>query len=269
MCARRSSGACSASSSRPGSAAPDAWSDANRIVFAGQWERWAAFRSSGVTDFGDWWLRDNRRWLIEMCERVGVAAPDDLDGTVEVSQRYVVPRVRAGYPETVAAIRALGARVRLETASGQNARGLEEILRGLEVRELFGPRLYGPDLLGVDKIGPQFFDAILRDTGVDANAGLVVDDTSVVLDWAASVGLRTVLMDRAGGSDGRHTAVRSLVQVAALLDDARILAVSGDDLLGLLDGTPFASPPANSGGPGSAPASPRWRSSRRMAGGRC
>ena len=198
-------------------ATPQAWANANHTVFAAQLERWLAFRASGVTDFGDWWQRDNRRWLTEMCELVGVAVPDDIEGTVEASQRYVVPRVRAAYPETVAAIRALGHVVRLETASGQSARGLEEILTGLEVRALFGPRLYGPDILGVDKIGPRFFDAILANAQVDARDGLVVDDSADVLDWAESTGLRTVLVDRAGTGDGRHDAIRSLDELVVRL----------------------------------------------------
>ena len=196
----------------------DTWADANRIVFAAQWERWMAFRASGVRAVGDWWLRDSRRWLTEMCDLVGVAPPAELDEMVEASQRYVVPRVRAAFPETVETIRALARVVRLETASGQSTRMLDETLRGLDVRELFGRRLYGPDLLGEDKTGPHFFAAILADAGVDAADGLVVDDSAEALDWARAAGLRTALMDRTGTGGGRHRAVRSLDDVAGLLE---------------------------------------------------
>jgi FMN phosphatase YigB (HAD superfamily) len=195
----------------------DAWADANVVVFAAQWERWMAFRASGVRDVGDWWLHDNRRWLSEMCDLVGVPVPEDVDGTVEASQRYVVPRVRAAFPETVDTIRALARRARLETASGQGARMLDETLDGLGVRELFGPRLFGPDLLGEDKTGSHFYAAILEDTGVEASEGLVVDDSAEALDWARAAGLRTALMDRSWTGDGRHPSVRSLDEVAGLL----------------------------------------------------
>lgn len=198
---------------------PEAWAAANRIVFARQLDRWNAFLAGvdDTADVPDWWRRDNRRWLTEMCDQVGVAAPLDLDVTVAAVQAYINPRVRAWFDEVPDAIRMLAGRVTLHTASGEHAGMLDGVLRGMGVRELFGTRLYGPDLIGVNKVGVRFYRAVLADSGVDAREALVVDDSPQALDWAGAAGLRTVLMDRAATADGRHPSVQALDQVAGLL----------------------------------------------------
>ena len=198
---------------------PEAWAAANTIVFARQLDRWNVFLAGvdDIADVPDWWRVDNRRWLTEMCDLVGVATPPDVDATVAAVQAFVNPRVRAWFDEVPSAIRVLAGRVTLYTASGEHAAMLDGVLRGMAVRELFGARLYGPDLIGVNKVGARYYDGVLADSGVDARDALVVDDSPQALDWARAAGLRTVLMDRAGTGDGRHPRVQTLDDVVGCL----------------------------------------------------
>lgn len=198
---------------------PEAWEVANTVAWARQRERWTVFMAQGDehTDVTSWWRTDNRRWLTDMCEHVGVAAPVDLDATVVAVQAHINRRVRAWFDEVPDAIRILAGRVALHTASGEHAAMLDGVLRSMGVRDLFGARLYGPDLIGVNKAGPGYYRAVLADSGVDGSDALVIDDSPLALDWARLAGLRTVLMDRTGTGGARHERVERLDQVIRLM----------------------------------------------------
>ncbi len=61
------------------------------------------------------------------------------------------------------------------------------------VRHCF-TRLYGPDLVNALKTGPEFYERIFADAGVEPEKAVVVDDSPQALAWAVQVGAKTVLI---------------------------------------------------------------------------
>jgi FMN phosphatase YigB (HAD superfamily) len=194
-----------------------AWAEANTRVMGAITREWQALQDSEVDVPIDWWARQDARWLREMCERVGVETPADVSGTVTASQRYVMARVRCAFPDAAPALRALkGLGLTLHTASGGLSHDLEPYLRRMGVLELFDT-LYGPDLAGAHKTNRRYYDGIVAHSGVDPGEAIVVDDSAKPLTWAASVGFRTVHLDRAG-TGSQFTRIASLDQLIPLLN---------------------------------------------------
>ncbi|MBI4571206.1 MAG: HAD family hydrolase, partial [Chloroflexi bacterium] len=163
---------------------------------------------------------ERQRWLREMCEHVGIRAPD-RDGCVALAietERYVLPRVRAAYPGAVDAVRELHARgYTLYTASGESSRELHGYLTGMGVRELF-TGLYGPDLVRTVKESPHYYPRVFAHASVRPAEALVVDDAPHMLERAASAGAKTVqVLSTHEVCGGPWASVRSLAELPALL----------------------------------------------------
>lgn len=196
---------------------PEAWGDANRVVFGGIWRDWEALLARGEEAGPDWWPAQDARWLAGMCERVGVEVPADIVGTVRASRQYVMARIDCAYPDAAPAMRAMRDRgVILHLASGGRTDELEPYLRRMGAWELIG-RPYGVDLLGVSKTGPRYYERLAADSGIDPRDAIVVDDSATVLEWAAATGFRAVHMDRAERGS-RFERIRSLDQLLPLLE---------------------------------------------------
>ena len=172
--------------------APEAWGAANRPVFERAWARYMERMKSGSYRGIDAWIRaDRERWLVDMCEIVGVAPPPDPAAFAIETGTWVSERVRADIPGAIDAVRDLAARgLRLHMASGGLSWELAPYLRGMGIRDHF-ERLYGPDLVDTTKSGPPYYEAILADSGTDTRTAVVVDDSADARGWAASVGMRT------------------------------------------------------------------------------
>ena len=195
---------------------PEAWGEANQLVFEGIWRDWEQVLASGEEVGIDWWPSRNPRWLAEMCERVGVPVPADVPGTVKASHAYVMAGIDCAYDDAAPAIRAMHARdVTLHLASGGQSHELEPYLRRMGVWELIG-RPYGADLLGVNKLGRRYYERLAEDSGVDPRTAIVVDDSAKVLEWADAIGFRAVHMDRKG-TGSRFTRITTLDQLLPLL----------------------------------------------------
>jgi HAD superfamily hydrolase (TIGR01509 family) len=198
---------------------PERWSEANRVVIDLWWPRFLAHLATATDGVVPWLRAEDRRWLLEMCARAGVAPPDDseLDDLVQAAHRYVGERCRSAYPDAVPALRSLArAGTMLQTASGEDAAQLDSYLRGMGIRDLFD-RLYGPDLVDRWKNGPAYYAAILADSGIDPAEAVVVDDSPEALGWAAECGFRPIHLDRAGRGS-QHERIRSLAELPGLLD---------------------------------------------------
>jgi len=171
---------------------PDAWARANVGAFERSWARYLERMNDASTYRGiEAWIREDRaRWLVDMCEQVGVAPPPDPAAFAIEAGRWVSERVRSAIPGAVDAVRWLAARgVRLHMASGGLSWELEPYLRGMGIRDHID-RLYGPDLVDVTKNGPRFYDAILADSGTDARSAAVAEDSADARRWAESRGIR-------------------------------------------------------------------------------
>lgn len=205
---------------------PEAWAAANSAVFPGTWQRYLAHVRTATAGVRPFLRAEDRRWLAEMCAAVGVRVdtdePDELDELMEAAHRYITRRVSSAYPEAAQAIRDLArAGIALHTAAGHTALQLDGYLRGMGLRELFD-RLYGVDLVDRFKTGPQYYAAILADSGVDPAEAAVIDDSAEALDWAAACGLRTIRVarvngDSGDGGDGRHETISSLAALPLIL----------------------------------------------------
>jgi FMN phosphatase YigB (HAD superfamily) len=195
---------------------PDAWADANQVVFEGIWRDWQRLQARGEELAPDWWPAQNPRWLVGMCERVGVPVPDDIEGTVKASHRHVMAGIDCAYPDAAPAMRAMHANgITLHLASGGQTYELEAYLRRMGVWELID-RPYGADLLGVNKTGPRYYARIVEDSGVDPRDAIVVDSHAAPLEWADAVGFRTVHVDRLGVGS-RFERITALDQLLPLL----------------------------------------------------
>lgn len=207
-------------------ATPEAWAEANDVVFRQMWSEFedvlnpilAADSDAYVDFFGD----QRARWLRDMCERVGVTAPDEAECRALglETEQFVLPRVRSGYPGAADAIRQLQETgYRLRTASGQTSAELEGYLTGLGVRDRFPERLYGPDLVGAMKGTTAYYERVMADAQLDPAETLVADDQPGALARAAALGLTTVLITREAPPDHKaHFVITLLADLPELLE---------------------------------------------------
>jgi len=195
----------------------DAWAAANTIVIEDIWRDWQRLQERGEPVGPEWWPAQDPRWLAGMCERVGIAVPADVAGTVRASQLHVLGNIRCAYTDAAPAMRAMHAKgIALHLASGGQAWELEAYMRRMGVWELIG-RPYGVDLIGTSKTSRRYYERIVADSGVDPRAAIVVDSHAAPLEWADATGFRTVHLDRLG-TGSRFTRIGSLDQLIPLLD---------------------------------------------------
>ncbi len=203
-----------------------AWSEANRVVFADQWERFKSWSDlhSLDEDYIDFFSsgEESLRWLCEMCEHVGVPAPDDAAELAGATERYVQARVRSGYEDAAPGVRALfQAGYTLATASGEQSHELDLYLVALGIRDCFTGQLYGPDLVRAHKASPAYYERILLDSGLSPASTLVVDDNANAVAWAAQTGMQTVHMCRKSDpAPAADHVVGNLLELVDLLNDA-------------------------------------------------
>lgn len=159
-------------------------------------------------------------WLVGMCRELGLDPPDAAERRLALAREasaYVTRRVRAATPGTVPAIRTLRRRgYALHTASGEFAADLEGYLEAMGARACFGT-LYGCDVIGVAKSGSGYYARLFQHAGVEPARALVVDDNEQMLDWAATLGARTVLCGSAAPTGSRHGHVMTLAALPAWL----------------------------------------------------
>jgi HAD superfamily hydrolase (TIGR01509 family) len=125
---------------------------------------------------------------------------------------------RADLPGSVEAIHLLHRQgYALHTASGSCSLELTGYFEGLGVRLHFG-RLYGADLINTFKEGPQYYERLFADAGVQPEKALVVDDSTDALDWAARLGARTILIGSSPHPEtGTTPRLESLAELPAFL----------------------------------------------------
>ncbi|MDP9320099.1 MAG: hypothetical protein M3P16_03260 [Chloroflexota bacterium] len=195
----------------------EAWAAANTFVIEDIWRDWQRLQELGEAVGPEWWPAQDPRWLAGMCERVGVAVPIDVEGTVRASQLHVLRNIQCAYSDAAPAMRAMHAKgIALHLASGGQAWELEAYMRRMGVWELVG-RPYGVDLIGTSKTSRRYYERIVADSSVDPRAAIVVDSHARPLEWADATGFRTVHLDRLG-TGSRFPRITSLDQLIPLLD---------------------------------------------------
>ena len=170
---------------------PEAWARANTAAAERSWSRYVdRVRSGDFRGIEDWRRQDLGRWLVDMCEQVGVEAPPDPVPLAIETASWVPQHVRSAIPGVVETVHDLARRgLRLHMASGGLSWEIEPYLRGMGIRQHF-ERLYGPDLVDAAKSGPYYYEAIVADSATDPATAVVVDDSADARGWAGSAGFR-------------------------------------------------------------------------------
>ena len=197
------------------------WGAANVPAFQRQWERFQqAAAAGGPADIRGFFAKDARQWFLEMCDGVGIERPtDDVADTIAADTvSYVKGRLDIPVPRALAALRALRSRgVVLHTASADAHDDLVEFLERIGGRDLFD-RVYGSDLVNTWKFGPDYYRAVLADSGVDPARAVVVDDSPQAIAWASECGLRGFLVERRDGEAFDDAVARTFEVVAGAID---------------------------------------------------
>jgi HAD superfamily hydrolase (TIGR01509 family) len=194
---------------------PEIWASANRHALVRELQRAAAI--DALARYEERRRADRVEWLRDMLVFAGVEPPaePELDRVALEAIAYVVPRTRATVPWAAETVRELGGRgYLLFTSSGDDSANLDGYLRGLGVRDLF-VETYGADLIGVPKTRPEFYIALAAHARIDPHEAVVVDDDAWRLDWAAQLGMDTVLVGakHVGASHRRAATFADLVDV--------------------------------------------------------
>lgn len=195
-----------------------AWGDANVPAFERQLERWRAeMAKRGPADIRGFFAKDARLWFLDMCDAAGFARPADEEAERIAAEtvHYVKAHLEIRPPQKgLLALRALKRRgLVLHMASGDSHDDLVEFLERIGARDLFD-RVYGSDLVNTWKFGPEYYRAILRDSGVDADRAAVVDDSPKALSWARQSGLRVFQVARRDGEEFDDAVARTFGEVA-------------------------------------------------------
>ena len=197
------------------------WGAANGPAFERQWARFQeAAAADGPADIRGFFAKDARQWFLDMCDGVGIERPPDevAEAIAADTIRYVKERLDIRVPRALGALRALRSRgVVLHTASADAHDDLVEYLERIGGRDLFD-RVYGSDLVNTWKFGPDYYRAVLADSGVDPARAAVVDDSAQALAWARECGLRGFLVERHDGEAFDDAVMRTFDDVARAID---------------------------------------------------
>lgn len=173
----------------------EAWTRAHRAVV----DRLADEQSLNAltaADFVGFYGAYQFCWVAGMCELLGLPTPPE-EACLDLAYRalaWITRRIQAAVPGAVETIHLLHRQgYALHTASGSCSLELAGYFEGLGVRRCFG-YLYGADLINTFKAGPQYYERLFADAGVQPEEALVVDDSADAIEWAGRLGARTVLI---------------------------------------------------------------------------
>ena len=199
-----------------------AWGEANVPAFDRQVGRWRQeMAKRGPADIRGFFAKDARQWFLDMCDAAGFARPveDRADRIAADTVAYVKAHLDVQSPARgLAALRALKARgLVLHMASGDSHDDLVAFLERIGAGDLFD-RVYGSDLVRTWKFGPEYYRAVLADSGVDADRAAVVDDQPSAIAWARECGLHAFRVERRAGEAFDEAVARTFEEVATAID---------------------------------------------------
>ena len=156
-----------------------------------------AVDSHAATLLGESLVGGNQAALLETIERGVERALIDLEhiGAALTNALRDRPPMERGVPD------------------GLQDEQIERALEQIGARDLFD-RVYGSDLVNTWKFGPEYYRAVLADSGVDPQLAAVVDDSPSAVSWARECGMRGFLVERRDGEDFDTAVVRTFGAVA-------------------------------------------------------
>jgi len=152
-----------------------------------------------------------------MCDAIGRERPldEEAERIAADTVSYVKAHLELRAPQHgLRALRALRERgVVLHMASADAHDELVAFLDQIGARDLFD-RVYGSDLVNTWKFGPEYYRAVLADSGVDPERAAGIDDSPNAVSWARECGMRGFLVEREDGEDFDDAVTRTLGEVA-------------------------------------------------------
>jgi HAD superfamily hydrolase (TIGR01509 family) len=196
----------------------EAWGAANIPAFEQQLERWrVAMAGRGPADIRGFFAKDACLWFLDMCDAMDVARPPHEEAvrlaadTVSYVKAHLELRPPQGGLRALRALRDRG--LVLHVASADAHDELVTFLEQIGARDLFD-RVYGSDLVNTWKFGPDYYRAVLADSGVNPKLAAVVDDSPSAVSWARECGMRSFLVERLDGEDFDKAVTRTFGEVA-------------------------------------------------------
>ena len=203
---------------------PEAWAAHQERVWVEVWSRGCGEFRGGPglrgLNLSRWWDRVEAEWIAEVCEVVGVEAPETFEERVDAAERttiHIIENTQGVYPGAAGAIEELSGRFEIHMASGNPSFVVQAVLRRLGVRDRVG-RPFGSDLVGCQKGDARFYPAILEAVGAAPSRAIVVDDGAEPLASARAAGLRTVQVGGAPSGESDLT-VGSLAELPDVISE--------------------------------------------------
>jgi len=154
----------------------------------------ATFEGRPLAGYCAWLPEEMARIAAEVFTGAGVAAPAGVPLS-EVAQRAqfdALAACNAAIEGAEDALRTLFDRgVRTQVASAQDSEYLLAALIGSGL-ESYTESKFGPDLIDCAKEGPEFYQRMFDQVGVEPSRAIVLDDLPTCLRWAEEAGAKVV-----------------------------------------------------------------------------
>jgi phosphoglycolate phosphatase-like HAD superfamily hydrolase len=152
----------------------------------------ARFRNNPLAGYNDWLAGLRGRAVSLLFGAMNLPIPPEAQELALETQFNALTSCNAAFPGAYDALSALfTAGYRIQMASGQESEWLLAGLMGAGI-ESFTESKFGPDLVDCAKEGPEFYERIFAEVGVQPADTLIVDNDPLALQWAMQVGAKVI-----------------------------------------------------------------------------
>jgi len=173
---------------------PEIWGEANHKTITSLFD---IFWRDGKEKFGDYqsfYTQFKKDWVLGMFNEVGktLAKNENYTEIYDAAVEYVIPKVRSAIPGVIESIKELSSRgFILYTAAGAVSIEMKMYLEGMGIIQYF-KEFYGPDLINTWKSGPEYYEAIFRNSGLDPTKAIIIEDQPRFLNNALELGANVI-----------------------------------------------------------------------------
>ncbi|MFV2014488.1 MAG: HAD family hydrolase [Candidatus Heimdallarchaeota archaeon] len=157
-----------------------------------------------------------------MFEYLNIPVPE-MKECIKISREasdWIIPQVKSVYDGMKEIILKLSKHFELYTSSGTDYRTLKAYYKSQGIDHCF-KKLYGSDLVGIFKSHPDYFNRIFKDSGVDPNKAIVIDDKEKVLDLIDGFGAKCVVSNLSGAAinTGNYPVFNNLSELLNIISE--------------------------------------------------
>ncbi|MCE7734493.1 MAG: HAD family hydrolase [Candidatus Heimdallarchaeota archaeon] len=178
------------------------WKDANLKVLFKEIEFFANLLINNIYfDFSKYLDDSDERWIALMFENLEIPVPDrnECIKLARAAYSWIIPQVKSAYDGMNELIIKLSYHFDLYTSSGTDYSTLKAYYKSQGIDHCF-KKLYGSDLVGVFKSHPDYFNRVFKDSGVDPNNAIIIDDKEKVLDLVDGFGAKCLVSNLSGAT---------------------------------------------------------------------